>query len=141
MAAPKGNKNALQWTLDKSVNTFKQAIELSKMKENYTVNGKTVKGYKYHFIGEIASELDLYRDLFLYLSKTHKECAEMSKILLNTLESNCFSDSKKGIIKEATAIMNLKSNYKWTDRLDNTTKGEQFSTEPAKIVFSSRKEE
>ena len=40
--------------------------------------------------------------------------------MLNTnLEAKCFKHAKKGIIKEATAIVNLKSNYKWTDRNHN----------------------
>ena len=32
------------------------------------------------------------------------------------MERNCYSNTKKGIIKEATGIVNLKSNHKWTDR-------------------------
>ncbi len=36
--------------------------------------------------------------------------------ILSNLEANCFYNSKKGKIKEATAIVNLKSNYGWTDR-------------------------
>ena len=38
--------------------------------------------------------------------------------ILSNLEANCFSHSKKGEIKEATAIVNLKSNYGWTDRVE-----------------------
>src|SRR5690606_11025124 len=86
-------------------------------------NQTIVEGYKYHYLGEIASELDLYVDLYLYLSKKFPECKLLYNKIKTRLESNCFSDSKKGIIKEATAIMNLKSNYGWTDRqqIDQTT--------------------
>lgn len=123
----KDNLNAEKWTEEKSIEIFNRAVELSKEPFTYTVYGSKIVGNKFHFIGEIASELDLYRDLFLYLSKKFSKCKELSNVLLNHLEANCFSDSKKGIIKEATAIMNLKSNYKWTDRLDNTTDGEKIN--------------
>lgn len=135
VGAPKGNKNAEKWTKEEAIRVFKEAVELSKNKSNYTVQGKTIKGNEYHFIGEIASELNLYRDLFLYLSKQYEECMGLSKVLLNRLEANCFSDSKKGVIKEATAIMNLKSNYQWTDRVDNTSGDEKLPPAKVEITF------
>ena len=46
-------------------------------------------------------------------------------MLKTQLEANCFTDTKKGIINTAAGIINLKSNYGWTDRVDNTTKGEK----------------
>jgi len=101
------NKNAEQWTLNDSKELFNSAIELS-LEE------------RFDFIGEIAKELRVYRDLFTYLSDKYKELQEPYKIIKSNLEANCFSHSKKGDIKEATAIMNLKSNYNWTDRTTNT---------------------
>ena len=56
--------------------------------------------------------------------------------LLNNLESNCYTNGKRGIIKEASSIMNLKSNHRWTDRLDNTSLDEKISQEPTINVFN-----
>lgn len=133
--ALKGNKNAEKWNEEISIDIFSKAVEMSKEETTYIINGKKITGYKYHFIGEIASQLDLYRDLFLYLSKKFDKCKNYSDVLLNRLEANCFADSKRGVIKEATAIMNLKSNYGWTDRLDNTTKGASFN---GNIIIQSK---
>lgn len=114
MAAPFLNKNAEQWTLNDSKELFNSAIELS-LEE------------RFDFIGEIAKELRVYRDLFTYLSDKYKELQEPYKIIKSNLEANCFSHSKKGDIKEATAIMNLKSNYNWTDR---TTSAHTITEQP-----------
>jgi len=134
MAAPKENTNAEKYTLQNAEDIFKKAIELSKTKTDYIISGQKIKGYEYHFIGEVATsdELDTYTDVFLYLKNSFKECEELYNKLKNRLEANCFSDSKKGIIKEATAIMNLKSNYNWTDRqqTDVTTNGKEMNTAP-----------
>jgi len=134
MAAPKNNTNAEKYTLQNAEDIFKKAIELSKTKTDYIISGQKIKGYEYHFIGEVATsdELDTYTDVFLYLKNSFKECEELYNKLKNRLEANCFSDSKKGIIKEATAIMNLKSNYNWTDRqqTDVTTNGKEMNTAP-----------
>lgn len=121
--APKGNKNAEKWTKENAEKLFIQAIELSNeietqvlKKGEYTI---TVDVYKYDFIGEVARELKLYKSVFTYLKDTFPELEDYHTQLVETLEANCFCNSKKGAIKEATAIMNLKSNHKWTDRLEN----------------------
>lgn len=134
VGAPKGNTNALKYTFEEAKNIFLKAIELSKVKTDYIVSGNNIKGYEYHFIGEVATsdELDTYTDIFKYLKEAYPELLDYYNKLKNRLESNCFSDSKKGIIKEATAIMNLKSNYNWTDRnqTDLTNNGGNFNTQP-----------
>lgn len=114
MAAPYNNKNAEQWNLHDSIKLFNDAIELSLTDD-------------FDFIGEIARDLGVYRELFVYLSNKYKEIEPLHKTILSNLEANCFSHSKMGKIKEATAIMNLKSNYKWTDRSDVTSKEEGIS--------------
>lgn len=127
MAAPQNNNNAEVWKLEDSIKVFNDAIAIAKDLDDYVIgsgqNQTTIQGYKFHYLGEIASELDLYVDLYLYLSNKFPECKTLYNKIKTKLESNCFSDSKKGIIKEATAIMNLKSNYGWTDRqqIDQTT--------------------
>ena len=121
VGAPRGNTNAEKWTFEEALNFFNQAINLSKL--------KIEKKYEYDFIGEIASEQDSYKEIFGYLAEKFPDLQVLHNKLLGRLESNCFYNSKKGNIKEATAIVNLKSNYKWTDRIieDHTNKGESFS--------------
>jgi len=117
MAAPKDNKNAEQWNIEEATKLFDDAIDLSNNDE-------------FDFIGEVARELGTYRDIFGYLSDKYKELNIKHKIILSNLEANCFSHAKKGTIKEATAIVNLKSNYKWTDRADVTTNNESLNNTP-----------
>jgi hypothetical protein len=75
------------------------------------------KEYKFDFIGEIARELDIYRDLIPRdIKKHHPELTEKINKLINRLEANCYSNTKKGKINTAVGIVNLKSNHGWTDR-------------------------
>ena len=125
MAAPDKNTNAEKWTLDEAKSIFKEAIVLTYEKENNT--------YKFDFIGEVARELHLYKEVFTYLKdKYPNELTELHKELISTLEANCFYNSKKGNINTAIGIVNLKSNHGWTDRqqTDITTNGKDVSTAP-----------
>lgn len=110
------NKNAEKWTLEDATDLFNKAIELTE--------GKS----KFDFIGEVARELGTYRDVFTYLKKKYKELKPLNKRLLSNIEANCFSHGKNGDINTAMAIVNLKSNHGWTDRVDNTTKGKKSTT-------------
>jgi len=129
---PYGNKNAEKWSFKKSVRLFNDAIELSKQEETYFVKqgerAIEVKGYKYDYIGEIAKELGTYHQMITqHLPGRFKGLQRLKNQLLNNLESNCYVNTKKGNIKEATGIVNLKSNHRWTDRLDTTTKDEPIN--------------
>lgn len=128
--APKENSNAEKWSLEDATTLFNKAIEMAYEEDIYSVHGTKMKGNKYHYLGEIATskEMKLYPDVFLYLKKTYTSLIPQYNRLKYILEANCFSDSKKGIINTATAIMNLKSNYKWTDRVDTTTKDKEVNT-------------
>lgn len=135
--APYGNRNAEKWTIKKAIQLFNDAIELSLEEEIYHLKqgekAIEVKGYKYDFIGEIARELGTFHQLITrHLIERFPSLKRKLNILLSNLESNCYANGKKGNIKEASAIMNLKSNHKWTDRLDNTT-GDEPIVQP-KIV-------
>ena len=140
MGAPKGNKNAEIWTEVKAIELFDKALELCKEKSYYAVHGVNIEGYSFDFIGEIACELDTFhtnitRDLpdrFPHLK------TKVSK-LVSYMERNCYSNTKKGIIKEATGIVNLKSNHKWTDRqqIDQNVSG-NLSIDPKEWVKSKQ---
>jgi len=104
--APYGNKNAEKWTLEVAEELYTEAIKLSLQDE-------------YDFIGEIARDLGTSRDIFTDLYDKFPKLKRTYNQLLTNLEANCFTHAKKGMIKEATAIVNLKSNHKWTDRSEN----------------------
>lgn len=108
VGAPYGNRNAEKWTFRKSVKLFHDAIDLT--------NQKDEKGYKFDFIGEIARELGTYKDIFNQLLNRFPILKRLKNQIDTNIEQNCYYNGKKGIIKEASAIMNLKSNWKWTDR-------------------------
>lgn len=121
---PYGNKNAEKWSLKKSVRLFKDAIKLTEEKDIITVTKgkKEIKlyNYKYDFIGEIARKLGTFHEIFEHLTKRFPSLQRLKNELYNNIESNCYSNTKNGFIREATGIVNLKSNWKWTDRNNNT---------------------
>lgn len=111
--APTENTNAEKWTKEESKKFFEEALELSKDRE-------------YDFVGEVARDLGQYHHLFGYLSDKFPELKATEKKIYANCEANCFYNGKKSNIVPSLSIMNLKSNHGWTDRLDNTTKGEKI---------------
>lgn len=123
----KGNKNAEKWTEEEAISFFNQSLILTEKTEQITKGEKKVTAYTYHFLGEIARDLDEPRDLFTDLKdkfKDHSEIPALYRKLKRNVEANCFTDTKKGLIKEGIGIVNLKSNYGWTDRIEEKHKGE-----------------
>jgi hypothetical protein len=117
VGAPIGNTNPQIWTLEKSNELLDKAIALTDEMETVIVDKIPVEAYKFDFIGEIARELDIYRDLIPRdIKKHHPELTEKINKLINRLEANCYSNTKKGKINTAVGIVNLKSNHGWTDR-------------------------
>lgn len=115
--APRGNKNAEKWDLEKARQLFIDSLELCKQKEQYIVQGKLVEGYAYDFIGELACELDTFKEIYTHLAdRFPEELSELYNKLKTRTERNCYSNTKKGIIKEGTGIVNLKANHNWSDR-------------------------
>lgn len=133
--APYGNRNAEKWTFKKSVKLFHDALELSNQKETTIIHGIDIEGYKYDFIGEIARNLGTFKEIFTHLTKREgfKSLKRLHNQLITALEQNCYHNTKKGIIREATGIVNLKSNHRWTDRLDNTSGDEKIETNQINI--------
>lgn len=60
--------------------------------------------------------MDSYIEIFDYLIEKFPDLAKKKNKIKRNCEANCFSNAKKGNIKEASAIMNLKSNHGWKDR-------------------------
>lgn len=110
MAAPKGNRNAEKWTLSEATELFDKALLLSESLE-------------YDFIGEIAKKLKTHKSIFTNLVNKFPELQDKHNMIIGNCEANCFCNSKKGKIREATAIVNLKSNHGWTDRVHEEHSG------------------
>lgn len=113
----KGNQYVQHWTLEEASKFFEEAYKLSLDRD-------------YDFIGEIARDLKQYIDLFDYLTGKFPQLIEIKERIKNNCAANCFSNGKRGDIVPSMAIMNLKSNHGWTDRVDNTTKGEKVEYTP-----------
>lgn len=148
VGAPKGNKNAEKWTFDLSNDLLDKAIDLTNEIDDYIVgsgiNAMKIEGYKFDFIGEIARELNVYRELITRdIPNRFPELCEKVNLIIARLESNCYSNTKKGLINTATGIINLKSNHKWTDRMaqDHTTKGEKIVPPPITWIDSDEASE
>ena len=118
MAAPENNTNAEKWTLQEAEMFLGNALDFSKRGD-------------YDFIGEIARDMGSYIDVFDYLIGKFPHLKSIKDHIMRNCEANCFSNGKKGSINSALAIMNLKSNHKWTDRsaTDITTDGKPIKEE------------
>lgn len=110
----KNNKNAEKWTFTDAEQFLIEALELS-------------KDGCYDFIGEVAKQMGSYIEVFDYLIDKFPELAYIKKHIKRNCEVNCFSNGKKGDINTAMAIVNLKSNHGWTDRVDTTSKDEKVT--------------
>jgi hypothetical protein len=136
MAAPKGNNNALVWTKDKCYELVESMMSVVNDECEYMVSGKKVIGYKYDFIGELSLEFNVNRKTLKREILAHApELQNEVDTIYGFMERNCYANTKKGIIKEATGIVNLKSNHNWTDRnqIDQNTNlsgGFQIITDP-----------
>jgi hypothetical protein len=120
MAAPKDNSNAEKWDIDTATQFMEDSLMMSTEKEGEI--------YSYDFIGELARDMQQYKEVFGYISTKFKELKTIHNKIISNCESNCFYNGKKNNIVPSMAIMNLKSNHGWTDRLDQTTKDEKIES-------------
>lgn len=102
------NLNAEKYPEEKALELFSKALDMS-------VNNK------YDFIGEIARDLSVTRNLFNQLAKKFPKFKVVENQIISNLEANCFMHTKKGDINTAAGIINLKSNHGWTDRQETTS--------------------
>ena len=123
------NDNAEKWTIEVSQNLMMEAYNKSMEKKG--------EEYVYDFIGEIARDLGHYKELFNYLVDKHPSLKKVHNAIKSNCEANCFYNGKKQNIVPSMAIMNLKSNHGWTDRVDNTSKGKEITSITRTIVNES----
>lgn len=128
VGAKKYNTNAEKWGIEEATELFLTAIKMTEEEAR-----------DYDFIGEVARDLGQYKEVFSYLSTKFKTLKRFHNILLSNCEANCFYNGKKQNIVPSLAIMNLKSNHGWTDRVDNTSKGKEIKSEKVSINFTKKK--
>lgn len=112
------NKNAEKWTLNNSLELFEKCLKTAK-DTSLDCND---------FIGEVAQVNGVTITTLDYIKNKFPELETIYKEIKSNCEANCFRNGKKGNIIPSLAIMNLKSNHGWTDRLDTTTKNKEVST-------------
>lgn len=110
MSKMKDNKNAEKYDLEESKKLFLEAVEISENDD-------------FDFIGEIAKKQGTYHKLYHHLIGRFPELKKLYEQIKGNCETNCYSNGKRGNIVPSLAIMNLKSNHGWTDRVENTVEG------------------
>ena len=108
-----GNQYNEHWTLEQATEFMNEAVKLS-------------VSIKYDFIGEVAKKQGTYHHVYGYIVDKFPSLKPLHTAIKANCESNCFYNGKKGDIIPSLAIMNLKSNHGWTDRIDNTTKDKEI---------------
>lgn len=116
-----GNQYSEHWTLEQSSDFLDKAIEISKKKE-------------YDFIGEVARQQNSYKEVYNYIVDKFPQLKHKLIQIKSNCERNCFYNGKNGDIIPSLAIMNLKSNHGWTDRVDTTTKDEKLPTNNTTVI-------
>ena len=116
MAAPKDNTNAEKWDKQKAIDLFNDCLETAQDSE-LDCND---------FIGEVAQANGVTLSTLDYLKSKFPELERVYKDIKGNCEANCFRNGKKQNIVPSMAIMNLKSNHGWTDRVDTTSKDEKL---------------
>lgn len=121
MGAPKGNTNAEKWSFEDAKAFFEEAVKVSDKLD-------------YDFIGEVAKDLKQDKGVFDYLVEKFPESnfKRLKKRIKYNCEVNCFRNAKKGDIIPSLAIINLKSNHGWVDRVvnDNNNSNTNINSEP-----------
>jgi len=107
----RNNNNAEIWTYDEASEFINTALSMSFNPD-------------YDFIGEILQDLKQDKGTLDYIVNKYSDLSRVKNHILSNCETNCFRNSKKGNIREATAIVNLKSNHGWTDRTKTEIGGE-----------------
>ena len=84
-----GNKNAEIWSEEKSNELFDKAIAIANEYDDSTDT------YRFDFIGEVARELGLYKEVFTNLKKRFPSLEDKHRAMVSTLEANCYYNTKR----------------------------------------------
>lgn len=130
MAAPEKNKNAEVWTIESAIELFNKCLETAKDKD-LDCND---------FIGEVAQENNTTLWQLDYLTEKYPELKNTYKRIKSNCEANCFANGKRNKIVPSLAIMNLKSNHGWTDRVESSNTNKNTNQDVTPISFVKTKD-
>jgi len=134
---PEGNQNAKKWDFESAKELFEKCLVIASNKKRDDND----------FIGEVAQAAGASLYKLKYLKETFTDLDKIYAEIKSQCEANCFAHGKNGGIVPSLAIMNLKSNHGWTDRLATENKTEeivhnydysQMSTEALKEIAKLR---
>ncbi|WP_313097593.1 hypothetical protein [Empedobacter sp.] len=103
-----GNLNAELYTEDESLDLFCQMIVMS-------------QDNSYTFIKQLTRQFGISYDVMINLIKRFPSLQEAYKLIKDNLETNCYTASNEDKLKIQLAMLNLKSNYGWTERVAQNT--------------------
>lgn len=103
-----GNLNAELYSLEDSLDLFGQMLVMS-------------RDNKYTFIKQLSIQFGISYDIIVHLKKRFSQLVPIYNLIKDNLENNCYTASNEDKLKLPLAILNLKSNYGWTDRIENST--------------------
>lgn len=103
-----GNLNAELYDEEQAYDLFCQMIVMSH-DDNYT------------FFKQITREFGITENVIKHLVKRFTSLKEPYDLIKENLETNCYTATNDGKLKLPLAMLNLKSNYGWTDRVENKT--------------------
>ncbi|MGV0964780.1 hypothetical protein [Empedobacter falsenii] len=103
-----GNLNAELYTAEEALELFGQML-ITSQNDNYT------------FIKQITREYGVTYDVVIHLTKRFPALQPIHQLIKDNLENNCYTASNTDKLKLPLAILNLKSNYNWTDRVETKT--------------------
>lgn len=109
---PLGNKNAETWTIEEATALFESCLKSAENKESK----------RNDFIGEVAQDNQTSLHTLKYLKTKYPSLEDIYRRIKSNCEANCFTNGKNNKIVASLAIMNLKSNHGWTDRVEATQK-------------------
>ncbi len=118
-----GNQYSEKWTFEECEAFLKEALDIS-------------SNIEMDFIGEVAREQKTYHNVYGYIVDKFPQLKDYLTNIKSNCESNCFYNGKKNNIVPSMAIMNLKSNHGWTDRVEskNENNNTNKSIEPIKWI-------
>lgn len=124
-----GNTNPQIYSFEEVRGLLLTGIELAK--NTKITNSKGVEYPKFDFLGEVFSELNTYYEEVAGMIRNHDnekgELKALYRRLKRQLETNCYLNGKNNKINVSMSILNLKSNHKWQDRVDVTSKNKQLN--------------
>lgn len=103
-----GNLNAELYSIDEASDLFSQMLALS-------------KDTKYTFIKQITTQYGVSYSVVKSLTERFPTLKNVYEIIKENLETNCYVAVNQDKLKIQIALLNLKSNYGWTDRSTTTT--------------------